>query len=104
MYKFLFSRYQSTEEGNGAVNSLGTSYVAVSVQHHGVFCCHPRKAPLDLLEMAIAWNHLGVCVWCFLPVSLCAALALAGDARASRNAVESEVALKIHTPVCRSGC
>lgn len=34
MYKFLFSRYQSTEEGNGAVNSLGTSCVAVSVQHH----------------------------------------------------------------------
>lgn len=69
---------------------------SVSVQHHGIFCWHPRKAPVALLGATLE------CVWCSLPMSLCAALALVENPEPA-GMWWGEVPLKIHTPEVPAG-
>lgn len=69
---------------------------SVSVQHRGIFCWHPRKAPLALLGVTLE------CVWCSLPVSLCAALAVVENPEPA-GMWWGEAPLKIHAPEVPAG-
>lgn len=79
MYKLLFSMYQNTGKGNVAGNSLGTGCVAVCLYSTMGFSA---GIPGRHHWMCWRWPLLGTsleCVWCFLPVSLPAGLALVGE-------------------------
>lgn len=93
MYKLLFPIDQKTEKGAGVVSSLGTSFVAVCLYSTVVFSAGiPGRHHWLCLE----------CVWCSLPVSLCAALAVVENPEPA-GMWWGEAPLKIHAPEVPAG-